>query len=132
MKFGSDRRVRKRPEFQAIQRAGRRIPTKHFVLIVAPASEPDNLPRLGITASKKVGNAVRRNRLKRIVRAAFRATEGFLPPGFDLLVICTQDCESLTAKSVVSEWRSVEKQVKKALFQAGSREKRPSEAGKAS
>jgi len=113
MKFPPERRVRKRPEFQEIQRLGRRIPTRHFVLIISSAANPTDLPRMGITASRRVGNSVRRSRLKRIVRAAFQQLDGFLPPGFNLVVICKKDAETLTTETTVQEWLSAQKRVKK-------------------
>ena len=73
--------------FQAIQRLGRRVSTKHFVLIVAQTREPGVPSRIGITASKKVGNAVVRNRWKRRTREAFRGLLPDLPPGLDLVVL---------------------------------------------
>ena len=115
MKFGPERRVRKHPEFQLIQRKGRRVNTPHFVLVVSLGASSDSPARLGITASKKVGNAVRRNRLKRIIRAAFRQLEGFLPPGHDLVVICKSDDPELGMKKVVNEWRSASKRINKVL-----------------
>ena len=50
---------------------------------------PNNLPynRLGITAGKKVGNAVRRNRAKRIIRAAYAAAEPGAPIGLDIVIV---------------------------------------------
>jgi len=127
MKFGPDRRVRKHPEFQAIQRVGRRVATPHFVLIVAPAVCPDSLPRLGITASRKVGNAVRRNRLKRLIRAAFRETDGWVPTGYDLVVICKADDPALDTQTVVQEWKQAESRLKKVLNAPGG----PKHSGKA-
>lgn len=117
MKFGPERRVRKHPEFQLIQRKGRRVNTPHFVLIVAQGASPDSPARLGITASKKVGNAVRRNRLKRVVRAAFRELKGFVPPGYDLVVICKSDDPELRTSTIVKEWQGAEKRLKKTLAQ---------------
>lgn len=120
MKLGPDRRVRKRPEFQGIQRSGLRINTPHFVLVVARTNDPESLPRLGITASKKVGNAVRRNRLKRIVRAAFQRLDGYVPNGHDLVVICKSDGPALGTDTVVQEWRRAEKRLNKVLAQSPS------------
>lgn len=117
MKFGPERRVRKHPEFQEIQRSGRRVSTKNFVLIVARGGDPKAPSRLGITASKKVGNSVRRSRLKRLVREAYRACEGLVPPGHDVVVICKADAPELTATTVLGEWRSVSKKIQKALAQ---------------
>lgn len=114
---GAARRVRKRPEFLQIQSTGQRIPTRDFILIIARAGEPHQLPRLGVTASKRVGNAVRRNRLKRIVRAAFRLWPDLIPPGFDLVVICRRDYPEIGTESTLAQWRSVEKRVKKAVAQ---------------
>jgi len=50
---------------------------------------PNNLPhgRLGLSVSRKVGNAVRRSRVKRMLREAFRLTQHERPVGFDLVVV---------------------------------------------
>src|SRR5262245_17718114 len=43
--------------------------------------------RLGLSVSRKVGNAVTRNRFRRLLREAFRLTKHKLPPGLDLILI---------------------------------------------
>lgn len=144
MRLGRSRRVRKRPEFQRIGREGRRISTPHFVLVVARAvplhshpTAPLNLSegpidpseattRLGITVTRKVGNAVRRNRLKRIIRAAFQETAAFLPPGFDLVVICKRDEPSLTSRDVVREWQAAASRIRQAAEALTRATQRPS------
>jgi ribonuclease P protein component len=76
------------------------------VLILAAQSEACASARLGITASRKIGGAVQRNRAKRLVRAAFRATLELFPAGIDLVVIVRKPLEKLRLDAVVREWRS--------------------------
>jgi len=78
-------RLRKRAEFLTTQRRGQRVHGQHLILIAAK-SRAAGL-RLGITASKKVGNAVARNLVKRRLREIFRARQFFLSQSADLVVI---------------------------------------------
>ncbi len=50
------------------------------------ADKPRSLVRCGVTVSVRHGNAVRRNRIKRLCRAAFRLEKPGLPPGFDFII----------------------------------------------
>lgn len=61
----------RRRDFQRTTRSGRRIVTRYFLVFVLPR-EDDGAARLGITVTRKVGKAVRRNRIKRLVREWFR------------------------------------------------------------
>lgn len=78
-------RLRKRREFLAVQRSGKRYHADLFVLIWAPGPAP--WTRLGVTASRRVGGAVARNRAKRLIREAFRRNKPSLPPATDLVII---------------------------------------------
>lgn len=118
MRLTKGRRLRKRPEFRRLTEVGRRIPTAHFVLVVA--RRVDGGPsRLGITASRRVGCAVRRNRLKRLVREAFRALPEIVPEGHDLVVICKKDDPLLTFRRVLDEWSQAQGRVRRALSHGG-------------
>ncbi len=86
-----------------------RVSLAHFVLILAARNAaPDAMPRLGITASRKVGGAVVRNRAKRLVREAFRATRALFPPDIDVVVIVKRELAGLRLSDVVEEWQGAE------------------------
>ena len=69
-----------------MQTSGLRVTLPEFVLLVQ--ARPDDRPaRLGITVTKKFGSAPRRNRVKRLVREAFRRTTDLVPRGTDFVVI---------------------------------------------
>jgi len=91
----------------AAQDAGRRVHTPHFVLIVARGPDPAAASRLGVTVTRKVGSSVRRNRVKRLVREAFRLQPDFVPAGIDLVVIAKDGAPTLALGDVQAEWSSV-------------------------
>lgn len=106
-RFRAPSRVRKRREYQAIQSEGVRVSLAHFVLILkARHPTPDSVPRLGITASRKIGNAVVRNRAKRLVREAFRATRASFPADIDVVVIVKRELAGLALSDVIEEWHA--------------------------
>ena len=77
-------RLRRRREFVEVQQRGRRLYSGEVLVLALETGAPR--PRIGITVSSKVANAVGRNRVKRWVREAFRAVRGDLP-AVDLVVI---------------------------------------------
>jgi ribonuclease P protein component len=100
--------VKTRREFLAIQGRAQRVSTQHFVLLLGPSQVGPGAPsRLGITASKQVGNAVVRGRCKRLVREAFRTQPGLVPAGVDLIVIVRAGAEGLGLSGVLAEWAKV-------------------------
>ena len=84
--FPKDRRVRKRSEFLRIQQTGSRVMLPSAIVLLT--ARPDDGPaRLGITVTRKFGNAVERNRAKRLFREVFRRASALLPSGVDFVVI---------------------------------------------
>lgn len=64
------------------------------MLYVFPRAE-DGPPRLGLSVSRKVGGAVERNRVKRLLREAFAAESERLPDGTDAVVVARRDAHAL-------------------------------------
>lgn len=65
-------------QFRAVYQSGNKIVTHHAVVFFADPADASTGPRIGVVASKKVGNAVRRNRAKRVLREAARRLTGRL------------------------------------------------------
>ena len=93
-------RVRKRREFLAHSRAGRRSTTEHFLVVRGNAEREQ--ARLGITVTKKIGGAVVRNRIKRRVREAFRHMRTEMAP-YDVVVIARRGSDSLGSDEIANE-----------------------------
>jgi len=79
-------RLRRRAEFVAVQQEGQKLHGRHVLAMALKRREPTLAGRLGITVTKKVGNAVVRNRIKRLVREWIRL-HGWIPAGWDIVVV---------------------------------------------
>ena len=100
----------KRGEFLAVSRhPSRRIRTEHFLLLVKPNQLLQT--RLGITVSKKIGSAVKRNRTKRRIREFFRTNKHLVPSGLDLVVIAKRGAADIDAASFKREQKELFRQI---------------------
>lgn len=88
MRFRSEQHLRTAADFSLIRTSGIRRECGFFYgyLLTRPERSP-NLRRVGVIASRRVGNAVCRNRAKRRLRELFRLHQDHLPPSCDLLLI---------------------------------------------
>lgn len=93
--FSRKLRIRTPAEFDRIYKA--RIFAADDVLVVNGDANSLDHPRLGLSVSKKVGNAVVRNRWKRLIREAFRLSREKLPAGIDLVVRPQKGAEPVLA-----------------------------------
>jgi ribonuclease P protein component len=79
-------RLAKREDFNKVYRYGKSAANHQFVLYVLPQPKLEHF-RLGISVSKKVGNAVVRNRLRRMIKEVVRLKKEQWTSGFDYIVI---------------------------------------------
>ena len=120
--------LRKRQDFLFVQHKGVRQVMTHFILqaAVKPASPETQLAlsyRTGVTASKKVGNAVARNRAKRRMRALFRNLEfGHAPPGTDYVLIARHSLVQAAWVELLADFSIAEKRIHKKLTKTAAQE----------
>jgi len=100
-KFFKNERLRRREEFKNAHNKGIRYISKHFNLIVVP--NENGLSRLGIIAGKKTGTAVKRNRIKRIVREIFRKNKILFDPYKDYVILTKKGAYELTYQEFFEE-----------------------------
>lgn len=99
--------LRKKSDFSAIYKRGKSVGDRYVVLFYRRNSLPYN--RTGFLASKKVGNSVKRNRAKRLMKESYRSLSADLPTGYDFIIIarntiCGRKCAEVE-KSLKSAFR---------------------------
>ena len=90
-------RLSRSAEFERVYRQGRSHGNRYLVVYAFPRGG-DEEPRLGLSVSRKVGGAVERNRVKRLVREAFAERVGALPAGHDVVVVARPDVRELAER----------------------------------
>jgi len=105
-RFPKAARLRHRQEFLRAQAQGKRFHTRHFGVTLAPMAEGH--PRLGLVATRRLGKAVQRNRVKRLLREFFRRHQTGLP-AFDLVIMAKKGAAAL-------EYHQVEEELGRLLF----------------
>jgi ribonuclease P protein component len=144
-------RLQRRREFLRVQRSGVKHHTRYFLVFVAPSPSQGRAPqapaapppsgpaprsadasagvsagglpgtRLGVTVTRKVGKAVKRNRIKRLIREAFRREHHALPAGLDVVFVAKRDAVDTTLEAVVLDVRALAQRLRAPQGRAGTR-----------
>ncbi|MFN8131784.1 MAG: ribonuclease P protein component [Solirubrobacteraceae bacterium] len=90
-------RLSRSADFERVYRQGRSQSSRFLVVYTFPrAGEAE--PRLGLSVSRKLGGAVDRNRVKRLLREAFDAEAAAVPPGHDVVVVARPEARGLAER----------------------------------
>jgi ribonuclease P protein component len=123
-RFSRSDRLRTSRDYRRVAAGGERFACPEFVLLVAPGGPlPTGRVRLGITASRRVGNAVVRNRVKRSVREWFRRCRDRIDAGsggLDVVVIARHAAAELDAMRVAERLCGLFERRDRQMRKAGS------------
>ncbi len=87
--------IKKNKDFLSLYNRGKTVVSPYVVIYVR--KNKSGINRLGITAGKKVGGAVERNRAKRVIRAAYRQALPVLPQGLDMVIVARSAILSISS-----------------------------------
>ena len=102
--FTSKEILRKKKDFLHLYKKGKRYRGKYFILIYL--SNELTFSRVAVVASKKLGNAVQRNKTKRWLRALFRRNKKLLSRPFDMIFIPRREIHETTWQNLSSEYQA--------------------------
>ena len=98
MKFSTS--LKKNEQFQHVYKNGRSRANKYLVMYVVENNQ--NINRLGISISKKVGNSVVRHHFCRLVRESYRLHEEIFNSGLDIVVLARQSAKDASYHDIES------------------------------
>lgn len=98
-------RILKRSEFIVLSKFGRRVQSSYFIAFILPSQCAQT--RLGVTVTKKVGQAVERNRIKRLVREFFRLNRHGLSGQWDINIIAKRQSAGISSEKAYRSLQNI-------------------------
>jgi ribonuclease P protein component len=110
------RRLSRSGEFERVYREGSSHASRHLVVYAFPRAEDDGDLRLGVSVGRKLGGAVERNRMKRLLREAFWANAAELRTGHDFVIVARPAASELARDGGEA---AIEQELQSVLADAG-------------
>jgi ribonuclease P protein component len=126
-RFPKASRLLRRPHFSRVFETGLRVQGRFLTILLIP--NDTGRPRLGIVASRKLGNAVKRNRAKRLIREAFRRSNSPAGRGLDVVVIPRREIFDAAYSNLEQDFRGALRRGASRLDGAGASRTQGSSGG---
>lgn len=105
MKFPRTRRITNRAEFNRVRNSGKSVTGRFLVMGYLKDDQLTEPFKLGLITTKKVGNAVVRNRIRRRLRAIFQREGHRIVPGHWIVLIARKSAAKATSAQLEKEWK---------------------------
>jgi ribonuclease P protein component len=102
-------RILKHSEFVRLSKLGKKIHDRYFIAVFSRGRFERT--RLGITVTKKIGDARTRNRIKRLVREYFRLNKQNIAGSWDINIIAKKEAANLSSDQAFSSMQSIFDQI---------------------
>ncbi len=110
-RFPKELRLRKRREFLQVQEGGQKVSADPLLALVRRNGRP--YTRVGLTVSSKVGNAVVRARLRRLMRELFRKRKARWPAGLDVVLVARTSAKDAGLAELTRAFDQLERRLPK-------------------